>query len=181
MFAFFSDQGEILNKIVGIVLEEVFKWGPLEVAKYPVGLEQAAEDYPINEIVKQGELNQTMVVRIVGMSGAGKSTLAKYLYNLRRPNFNGRSCFLSEVRKKDLHWLQRKLLRDLIGYDQDFDIDKGKHILRHCRILLVLDDVDHMDQIDGLLDIDSVGCGSLIFITSHERELLRCPSPKTLL
>ena len=106
MFAFFSDQGEILNKIVGIVLEEVFKWGPLEVAKYPVGLEKVAKDYPINEIVKQGELNQTMVVRIVGMSGAGKSTLAKYLYNLRRPNFNGRSCFLSKVRKKDLQSLQ---------------------------------------------------------------------------
>ena len=38
-----------------------------------------------------------------------------------------------------------------------------------------------MDQIDGLLDIDSVGCGSLIFITSRDIELLRCPSPKKLL
>ena len=81
--------------------------------------------------------------------------------------------------------MQGKLLRDLLGCNQDLQhigsIDEGKHLLRHCRILLVLDDVDHVDQIDGLLDMDSVGRGSLILITSHEKDLLRRSSPKTFL
>jgi hypothetical protein len=176
MFAFFSDHGEILEKIVVIVLKEVFKGGSLDVAKYPVGLDHAAEDSLIIDILKQSDISDPMIVGIAGMSGVGKSTLAKYLYNLRRPDFNGRSCFLSDVRKNDLPSLQGKLRRDLLGCNQDLQhigsIDEGKHLLQHCNILLVLDDVDHVDQIDGLLHMDSVGRGSLILITSRDKDLL---------
>lgn len=178
-----SDYGEILEDIVRKVLEEVFKWGSLYVAKCPVGLDHVAEHPLINKILKQSDVSDTMIVGIAGMSGIGKTTLAKYLYNLRRLSFNGKSCFLSNVRTKDLAKLQEKLLSDLLGYTQDLqDIDGiGKHLLRHCRILLVLDDVDHIDQIEGLIDIDSVGCGSLILITARDKDLLRRSSPATVL
>jgi hypothetical protein len=168
---------------VKVVLKEV-ESEPFEVAKYPVGLDQAVKE--INEeIKKQRELNGTAIVGIAGMAGLGKSTLATYLYNLNRSDFS-RSCFLSEIRKKDLPSLQRELLRDLLGCDFYIrDTRQGKGILsdrlRGLQVLIVLDDADHIRQINSLLVTDVVGSRSLILITSRDQDLLRRSSPKTVL
>ena len=62
---------------------------------------------------------------------------------------------------------------------------QGKCILQSSlpdlQALIVLDNVDDIEQIDSLLDMDAVGSGSLIFLTSRDKDLLRISSPKAIL
>ena len=53
--------------------------------------------------------------------------------------------------------------------------------LLELQALIVLDDVDDIEQIDSLLDMDAVGSGSLILLTSCDKDLLRRSSPKAIL
>ena len=47
--------------------------------------------------------------------------------------------------------------------------------------MIFLDDIDDIEQIDSLLDMDVVGSGSLILLTSRDKYLLRIYSPKAIL
>lgn len=180
-----SDYGDIVEKIVDSVLQEVYRREDTEVAKYPVGLDQAVKDFE-KEIPQFGHSNATMIVGIAGMVGAGKSTLAKHLYNLRRPDFSRSS--ICEVREKGLRSSQQKLLRDLLGnYNPHHihSISQGKRILqdnlpRLLPVFVVLDDVDNLDHIESLLDVDAVASGSLILITSRDKDVLRRSSVNAL-
>lgn len=77
--------------------------------------------------------------------------------------------------------MQKKLFHDLLGkYDMQSvsTIHYGKRILRNSTrnfrsIFIVLDDVDgfkEMKNIELLLDLDGVASGSLILITSRQRD-----------
>jgi hypothetical protein len=169
-----------LEQILSIVLAHVKQGEPLEVATHPVGLDEAAKDFQNNTV----NLNDTKIVGITGMGGLGKSTVAKHLYNMKRSDFP-RSCFMFNVRGRDLPSLQKQLIRDLLGHDLDIDNTiQGKGILQRSLqglpALIVLDDVDDIEQIRSLLDLDAVGPRTLILLTSRDKDLLRI-SPKALL
>lgn len=148
-----SDLGTFLEDIVQLILKTV-KLEPFEVGTYPVGLEEATQDFQ-NKFMNQIESKATKIVVIAGMVGSGKSTLAKHIYNVRRSDFRG-CCHLLKVREKDLQSLQQQLKLQLVG-------------LRGLQSLILLDDVDDREKIKSLLDIhmDSVEPGSLILVTSH--------------
>jgi len=135
-------------------------------------------------VLLQQRSSKAMVVGIVGPGGAGKTKLAQDFFNSKRSEYSG-SCFLSDVKESSGISLQRTLIKDLTGSEVQIDtIDQGKdelkmHISRFyastCfHALIVLEDVDHADQMDGVLAVrDILGSNSLILVTSRDKQVLK--------
>ncbi|GLJ25363.1 hypothetical protein SUGI_0485650 [Cryptomeria japonica] len=182
-----SDEEEqkqrVLKNIVNRVLK-IMKRVPLEVATHPVGLEEAVADFEMFITESAKNHSDAQIVAIWGMGGAGKTTLSKEFYNKKSSSI-GKSSFVFDVRnaanKNELHIKQRQLLKNL-GFkfnDEPFDnIEQGKMILsnywRSLPVFVVLDDVDHRDQLEVLLPGKaSLAPGSLIIITTRDKEVLK--------
>ncbi|GLJ46346.1 hypothetical protein SUGI_0977030, partial [Cryptomeria japonica] len=177
-----GDEEAAVMEVVNRLLTELKKMR-IDVAKHPVGLDEAEQDFN-NKIIALQSAAGPMPIQMVGiwgMGGAGKTTLAKHLFNKKCLSI-GRSSFLSDVREaaKNNRLLkkQKKLLKDL-GFKDDLDnVDEGKQILRSrlgsVPVFIVLDDVDHTDQLDALLPPrESLGQGSLIIVTTRELRVLK--------
>eukprot|EP01018_Ginkgo_biloba_P023509 Gb_17378 [translate_table: standard] len=173
-----GDLGKLMKDIGDCVLKEV-KRETLDVAKHPVGLNEAVEDFEKTNFEKNGN---TKIVGIVGMGGVGKTTLAKEFYNRKHSEYS-HSSFLFDVRdaavKNTLESLQSKLLSDLCHFDRRIQsVSEGKEILRKrlrgLHALIILDDIDHDDQLDALLVKKGIlGPSSLILITSRDEGVLK--------
>lgn len=148
----------------------------LPVAEHPEGLDDLVEGF---HLVASRE--RVQVTGIVGMGGSGKTTLAKELFNRNFSSFE-RCSFLFDVRdaasRHALADKQKKLLRDL-GVDHlPFDhVDEGKAVLANRlsshRVLIVLDDVDHVEQLNSLLpNKDNLGSQSMVIVTTRELGVL---------
>ncbi|KAH9289193.1 hypothetical protein KI387_033310, partial [Taxus chinensis] len=178
-----DDEGRVLDEIVNSVLEAV-KIVPLEVAKYPVAMDEIVLDFETSTLQARESEQHVQIVGIAGFGGAGKTTFAKELYNRKRSSIK-RSSFLTDVRlaatRNALPDKQKKLLQDLRVQNESFDnIHEGKAFLSNRlrslseSVLIVLDDVDHEDQVDALLPPkDSLAPGSLIIVTTREGDVLR--------
>ncbi|KAJ9554593.1 hypothetical protein OSB04_018638 [Centaurea solstitialis] len=126
------------------------------------------------------EPDGVLIVGIWGFGGGGKTTLASSLYDEISCDFDG-SCFLKDVReesrKHGLPRLQKEILslvlklktEEVIG-----DVDRLiKSRFRLKKVLMVLDDVDHLDQLKELAGSNAwFGKGSRIVITTRDNHLL---------
>ena len=120
---------------------------------------------------------------VVGMGGLGKTTLIEEVYKRIRTTFSTHY-FLMDVRERSkrsdgLVELQRELLRCLCRYNGRIqNVHEGKAIIRqqvtNLKVLVVLDDVDHEDQLDAFLVNEKIfGEGSRVIVTSHSSDVLR--------
>ncbi|KAH9293939.1 hypothetical protein KI387_040862 [Taxus chinensis] len=171
------------KKIVYAARKEIEKGRPLPVAKSPVGLDEIVKDFERLCCKKKSE--KSTIVGIFGMGGSGKTTLAKDLFNRKRSEYNA-SCFLFDVReasaKTELPFYQSKLLIDLFQsqkrkfqsiYEGSSYIQHRLERSRHLRFLIVVDDIDHVNQLDALSVRNTLNSGSLLIITTRDEGVLK--------
>ncbi|VVA41160.1 PREDICTED: TMV resistance [Prunus dulcis] len=166
-------EATFINDIVKGIVKGILSVQSWHVAAHPVGIESRVED--VERLLDVGG-NGRRMVGIWGTSGIGKTTIAKAIWNAIAYEFEGR-CFLENVREGSLIQLQQTLLDKILGKNWKIQsVDEGigviKKRLRHKKILLILDDVDHLEQLEKLAGDDWFGEGSRVIITTKNRRLL---------
>ncbi|KAG7947092.1 hypothetical protein I3843_14G076600 [Carya illinoinensis] len=173
-------EAKFIDKIIKEILHQLHP-NRLNVAKHPIGI-----DFRVVEIkaLLHLEKNDVRIVSIHGMSGIGKTVIAKAVYNQVSDGFEG-SSFLRDIKETSrqsdgLVKLQKNLLIDILkNRDLPLDnVDRGiyliKKLLARKKVLVVLDDVDHVDQLHALAgNTDWFGAGSRIIATTKDEHLLK--------
>ncbi|CAH1444349.1 unnamed protein product [Lactuca virosa] len=133
------------------------------------------------------------VIGIKGMGGGGKTTLARVVFDQISFRFEAKS-FVENVRENSntslsgLKSLQNQVLKDAL-FDQGINVSSvhdGKIMMkkkmRNKKTLLVLDDVDHIDQLEALAgDLNWFKPGSRIIITTRDEQVLVAHRVKLIL
>nr|GEV91688.1 hypothetical protein [Tanacetum cinerariifolium] len=119
------------------------------------------------------------MVGIWGLGGGGKTTLASCVYDEISSMFD-KCCFLENIRenssKNGLESLQERILEEF-GAGRVRRVEEGKHMIKrrlsHTSVLIVLDDVDHLAQLEALAGShDWFGERSRILITTRDNHVL---------
>ncbi|XP_057446544.1 disease resistance protein RUN1-like isoform X5 [Lotus japonicus] len=174
-----SYEHDFIGKIVKEVLRKINRVA-LHIADYPVGLESQVEE--VLFLMDVGSDDKVHMVGIHGIGGIGKTTLALAVYNSIADHFEG-LCFLENVRensnKHGLPHLQKIFLVDVLEEKEIEITSVGKGIsmiqrrLQQKRVLLILDDVNKMEQLQGIIGrSDWFGRGSRVIITTRDKHLL---------
>ncbi|KAF7849002.1 hypothetical protein BT93_L1343 [Corymbia citriodora subsp. variegata] len=175
-----SDETEFIERIVKAISTMVRR-ERLSFAKYPVGVHCRVEE--VMSLLSMGS-DDVRMIGIWGTGGLGKTTIAKDVYNSIASQFDGCTSFLPNVRENSsqpdgLVRLQEKLLSEILwkGSLPVSSVDEGAYMIQdrlRCRkVLLVLDDVDHGNQLNALArDCKWFGKGSRIIVTTRDKHVL---------
>ncbi|XP_050159064.1 disease resistance protein RPV1-like isoform X3 [Malus sylvestris] len=173
-------ESKFIKKIVKVIGGKLSRTS-LSVEPKLIGIKSQVKD--INLWLQNGSSDVGILV-VYGMSGIGKTTIAKHVYNSNFTSFEG-SSFIENIKERadrpnGLVQIQMQLLSNiLIGREVKIQtvsegIIKIESAISSRKVLLVLDDVDHMDQLDAVLKMkDRFYPGSKILITTRRERLLR--------
>ena len=138
----------------------------LDVGSNLVGIDSRINK--VNLLLHMGS-NDIRIIGICGVGGIGKTIIAKVVYNELSREFECMS-FLENIgtisNTKGLPHLKNQLLGDIL------DGDQGTRMMNK-RVFIVLDDVDHLEQLECLLGNGGwLGEGSRVIITTRNKHLL---------
>ncbi|KAF5470633.1 hypothetical protein F2P56_011135 [Juglans regia] len=142
-------EAKFIDKIIKAIFHRLHP-NRLNVAKNTIGI-----DFRVVEMksLLHLEQNDVRIISIHGMSGIGKTVIAKAVYNQVSDGFEG-SCFLRDIKETGICLINE--------------------CLAEKKVLVVLDDVDHVDQLDALAgNNDWFGVGSRIITTTKDEDLLK--------
>ncbi|KAF8034077.1 hypothetical protein BT93_C0378 [Corymbia citriodora subsp. variegata] len=168
-----------LHKLTNLMVQEVSSLLWTRRTDAPdcfVGLKDRKDE--IMKLLDQGTSDVQYIV-IHGMGGIGKTSLAEVVFRQISPQFQGRCCFLKDVRTHDILDLQKELLNDILNlncinlYGINEGADMIKRRLRNKEVLIVLDDIDKLNQIEKLAGEPIwFSGGSRIIITTRNIDFL---------
>ncbi|CAL9006585.1 unnamed protein product [Prunus brigantina] len=195
-------EAKFINNIVQKIGKKLRR-RPLSVPHIMIGRHSLDLVNELNLWLQDGSDDVGIFV-IYGISGIGKTTIAKFVYNSNYERFEG-SSFLENIKKvsqqpNGLVQLQTQLLSDILNGRKlkISSVSEGlteiEDAISSKKVLLVLDDVDHMDQLDAVLDdvdhmdqLDAVFRmkdqfypGSKIILTTRHARLLRAQQVTTM-
>ncbi|GKC89895.1 NB-ARC domains-containing protein [Tanacetum coccineum] len=137
-----------------------------------VGIDFHFDKLDLSRFVGSDKVNK---IGICGISGIGKTTITKAIYNLMYVRFEG-SCFCEDVKevtkRQGIIQVQMHLINKILKTEDQMIscVGESSTVIKQrmaCKpIMLVLDDVDHRDQLKALAGSASWFCpGSLIIFT----------------
>ncbi|XP_050134817.1 disease resistance protein RPV1-like [Malus sylvestris] len=174
-------ESKFIKKIVKVIEGKLRRVTPLSVSPKLIGIQSRAKR--IDSWLKDGSTDVGVLV-LYGISGVGKTTIAKSVYNSNFRRFEGRS-FVENIRElseqpNGLVQIQKHLLSDILNgrnveiHSVSEGVSKVEDAIRSKRVLLILDDVDHTNQLDAVFRMKHCFYpGSKIIITTRRAKLLK--------
>ncbi|KAI3516488.1 hypothetical protein L1887_15405 [Cichorium endivia] len=172
------NESEFINKIVNEVSR---RKQPLTPSANPnlIGLGARMLDLISKLKIWSGGVR---MIGIWGVGGGGKTTLAASVYREISMEFDG-CCIVQNIREKSsksgLEKLQKLILNSVLKQDKVYvgSVVDGEQMicdgLSCIKVLVVLDDVDHLDQLKALAGSHNwFGDGSRIIITTRDQHVL---------
>ncbi|PWA51528.1 NB-ARC domains-containing protein [Artemisia annua] len=176
------NETEVISEIVAKILKDMPDALPKDLFHGLVGMESRVDE--IKRIFRM-ESSEVLFVGICGMSGIGKTTLAESVFYHIQRQFE-KSSFIENIKdiskqedSTDLCKLQQKLLDDILK-EKSVRVQSVKHgqtllgtKLRGLKVIIVLDDVNHVDQLTYLAGgREWFGPGTRIIVTTTNIDLL---------
>ncbi|KAF3457268.1 hypothetical protein FNV43_RR01925 [Rhamnella rubrinervis] len=173
-----------IEDFIEVVSSKLFDPALLNISEDLVGMESRLEKLKLCVYGSRSSSGDIRFIGICGLGGLGKTTLAEAYLKYMSGQFQA-SSFLANVRETcekehdGLVKLQKQLLGDVLKGEHTINnVSEGKGMIRGrlCgkKILVVLDDVDHLNQLRGLAEKNNwFGDGSQIIVTTRDESLLK--------
>ncbi|CAL2275724.1 unnamed protein product [Prunus armeniaca] len=171
-------ESEVISQILKMVLNALPQ---VSSHSFLVGIDSRVEEI---HVLLDLESNDVRFIGIWGMGGIGKTTIAEVIFQKILAEFEIFT-YVPNIREATneqggLLQLQKNLLSEaLMQINLDVpSVDEGARMIRNSlcnrKVLLILDDVDHLDQLESLAGNQNwFGSGSRVIITTRNEKLLR--------
>ena len=179
VFSFGRGESELVCNIVRDVWNKLYNISPSCDFKDLVGIEKHIAGV-VSKLCL--EVQDFRIIGIWGMGGMGKTTIARAVFRIISHQFENRTYFTVSVRAESengLIRLRNEILSEVLNIENKKSSNCSiprqiEEMLKQKKVLIVFDDVDSIGQLETLAgDLDRLGPGSRIIVTTRDKQVLR--------